>query len=592
MSQESRRAKRLRSKGDDDGTESNPGQPSVLRGVVLVDAALPAGVAARSGDTREDHRPGPGHHQGAGPRSVRDASRTWREARRASATTNSEGLFQVNYLLPGTYQVTVELDGLQEAHPGQGAGPDQRDPRPGDRARGRRPGGSRQRHRRKRRAQHLGREHGVHRGLEAPRGAAADPRRPVQDHGARDRPRPLGRPAAGSAVRADAHHRLRLRRHAQQPQRPADRRRAEHRHGERQRGHRDLRPALRPGPGVQGADRDLRRPVRQHRGRRHQHEHQVRDEPPPRLGLLLRRADEPGARTTSSGRREARSARTAPRTGPASRLTGPVRIPGLYDGADKTFFTVGYERIKDVRPRFDAAGRRLGPDRGAAQRRLLRLLVEHHDLRSADPRPRPAAGSTPGSRSPATSSRQNRISPVSRRRSWSTTRCRRAPASTATSTTRRCRRRPTTTPSRPASTRRSPNANKMFVRYSWYKRDSNYNDYLDSAASGTCFQFMSYQAVIDDVHVFNPTTVLNVRYGYNRFERNSGAEAGRAELRPDAARLPRAVQHAGSRGQPVLPAPRLRRQHHDRRGVRQRLPADHLAHGRRHAEQVAGRSTR
>ena len=57
-------------------------------------------------------------------------------------------------------------------------------------------------------------------------------------------------------------------------------------------------------------------------------------------------------------------------------------------------------------------------------------------------------------------------------------------------------------------------SNKMFVRGSWYKRDSNYNEYFgNTAADGTLFQFISYQAVIDDVHVFNPTTVLNVRYG-------------------------------------------------------------------------------
>ena len=72
---------------------------------------------------------------------------------------------------------------------------------------------------------------------------------------------------------------------------------------------------------------------------------------------------------------------------------------------------------------------------------------------------------------------------------------------------------------------RISSANKMFARYSWYNRDSIYNEYLDSAASGTWFQFQSYQAVLDDVHVFNPSTVLNVRYGYNRFERNSGQEA-------------------------------------------------------------------
>ena len=129
---------------------------------------------------------------------------------------------------------------------------------------------------------------------------------------------PLGQPAAGSAVRADAHRRLRLRRHAQQPQRPADRRRAEHLHRERQRGHRELRPAVRHGAGVQGADRDLRRPVRQHRRRRHQHRHQGRDERLPRLGLLLRRAGEPGRQ---------RLLRQGEGPGARRRLLEPARLP-------------------------------------------------------------------------------------------------------------------------------------------------------------------------------------------------------------------------------------------------------------------------
>jgi hypothetical protein len=64
----------------------------------------------------------------------------------------------------------------------------------------------------------------------------------------------------------------------------------------------------------------------------------------------------------------------------------------------------------------------------------------------------------------------------------------------------------------------------MFARFSWYKRDSHYDNYLGSAASGTLFQFISWQGVVDDVHIFNPTTVLNVRYGYNRFDRNADME--------------------------------------------------------------------
>ena len=55
--------------------------------------------------------------------------------------------------------------------------------------------------------------------------------------------------------------------------------------------------------------------------------------------------------------------------------------PGPHPGAlqrerTRPSSSVGYERIKDVRPRFDVAGRLVGPDRGAAQRRLLRVLVE------------------------------------------------------------------------------------------------------------------------------------------------------------------------------------------------------------------------
>ena len=47
---------------------------------------------------------------------------------------------------------------------------------------------------------------------------------------------------------------------------------------------------------------------------------------------------------------------------------------------------------------------------------------------------------------------------------------------------------------------------------------------MGNGLTSTNFQFISWQGVIDDVHVINPTTVLNVRYGYNRFERNSGQE--------------------------------------------------------------------
>ncbi len=66
--------------------------------------------------------------------------------------------------------------------------------------------------------------------------------------------------------------------------------------------------------------------------------------------------------------------------------------------------------------------------------------------------------------------------------------------------------------------------NRMFVRGSWYDRNSIYNDYTGTAYTGVNFLFKSQQGVIDDVHTFNATTVLNVRYGYNRFIRGQDQE--------------------------------------------------------------------
>ncbi|MDX2153292.1 MAG: carboxypeptidase regulatory-like domain-containing protein [Bryobacteraceae bacterium] len=67
------------------------------------------------------------------------------------------------------------------------------------------------------------------------------------------------------------------------------------------------------------------------------------------------------------------------------------------------------------------------------------------------------------------------------------------------------------------------NDNRLFVRVNWYDRDSTYNDYFDNEATGNLFQFISRAAVIDDVHTISPTTVLNLRYGYNRFIRGDSA---------------------------------------------------------------------
>ena len=67
---------------------------------------------------------------------------------------------------------------------------------------------------------------------------------------------------------------------------------------------------------------------------------------------------------------------------------------------------------------------------------------------------------------------------------------------------------------------------KMFGRGSVYRRDSTYNNYFNNMTTGNEFQFLTRAFTFDDVYTFNPTTVMNLRYGYNRFIRG---DAGNSE---------------------------------------------------------------
>ena len=210
-------------------------------------------------------------------------------------------------------------------------------------------------------------------------------------------------------------------------------------------------------------------------------------------------------------------------TRPGFHLTGPVRIPGLYDGRDKTFFSVGYEKITDKRPRFDAGDSAWVPTEALRRGDFSEFAS---NVTIYDPLTRVPSGNGqfvaqpfPGNVIPA-----DRISPVARQilEFYSLPNGPGLNGNIFDSTLREVADYDTATVrlDQQVGTR-----NKLFVRGSWYGRDSNYNEYFgNTEADGTLFQFISYQAMIDDVHMFNPTTVLNVRYGWNRFERNSGQQ--------------------------------------------------------------------
>ena len=64
---------------------------------------------------------------------------------------------------------------------------------------------------------------------------------------------------------------------------------------------------------------------------------------------------------------------------------------------------------------------------------------------------------------------------------------------------------------------------RMYGRFSWYDRNSNYNNYFNNLATGEWFKFVSRQFALDHVYVLTPSTVMNVRYGYNWFVRGTNS---------------------------------------------------------------------
>ena len=208
--------------------------------------------------------------------------------------------------------------------------------------------------------------------------------------------------------------------------------------------------------------------------------------------------------------------------------------PGVTIGGpifrDKTFYMFGYERITDKRPRFDLTGDPWVPTealRNGDFSAYSPFITIYDPLTRA---PSGTAGQFVGQPFANNIIPANRINPIAKMvleyyslPKNSGLNGATGPAGNIFDATLAERTKAYNTVTGKVDHKISAH-NKMFVRGSWYERNSHYNDYLASAASGTLFQFISYQAVVDDVHVFNPTTVLNVRYGYNRFDRNSDME--------------------------------------------------------------------
>lgn len=212
---------------------------------------------------------------------------------------------------------------------------------------------------------------------------------------------------------------------------------------------------------------------------------------------------------------------------PGFTVTGPVYIPWIYDGRNRTFFSWGYEYIKDKRTRNN--GVRTVPTAAMKQGDFSALLALGSQYQIYNPytrRVNPANPSTfiqdpfPGNIIPA-----GLINPVSRQLLQYFPNPLNAP-SAADGTNNYLQPDLVETAVYDTNTIRIDHIfnenHRMFGRASWYDRNSDYNNYFQNLSTGQEFQFISRQFVLDDVYTFNPTTVLNLRYGYNRFIRVDG----------------------------------------------------------------------
>ena len=218
-------------------------------------------------------------------------------------------------------------------------------------------------------------------------------------------------------------------------------------------------------------------------------------------------------------------------------ISGPVRIPHVYNGKNKTFFLFGYEGIHDSRPRHDDTTNTV-PTPAEHKGDFSALLAAGSSYAIYDPATRTGPNSAgrftetqfPGNIIPAT--RFDKVGaailgyyPLTEKSQGDATGLNNYLDATVAEKAKYYNQ----------TVRVDQNVGdrqRFFVRYSSYVRNSTYNNYFDNAFVGTQFWFFSKTAVIDHVYTLSPTMILNSRYSYNRFIRGSDAPASAVGFDP------------------------------------------------------------
>ncbi|MBS1875883.1 MAG: TonB-dependent receptor [Acidobacteria bacterium] len=212
-------------------------------------------------------------------------------------------------------------------------------------------------------------------------------------------------------------------------------------------------------------------------------------------------------------------------------IGGPLNIPKLYNGKNKTFFLFGFEGLRDSRPRHDDTTNTV-PTPAMHKGDFSALLAAGSSYQIYDPATRtgPVNGRYTQTAFPGNIIPASRFDPVG---------------------VKLLDMYPSTEKSQGDVTglnnyldaavaekakyhnwtarvdQNISDRQRFYVRYSTYTRNSTYNNYFgdDSPFVGTQFWFYSKTGVVDHVATLSPTMVLDTRYSYNRFIRGSDGPA-------------------------------------------------------------------
>lgn len=201
-------------------------------------------------------------------------------------------------------------------------------------------------------------------------------------------------------------------------------------------------------------------------------------------------------------------------------LTGPVTIPRLYRGRDRTFFSYGYEGLQMLTPNSYTC---TVPTAKWAQGDFSDLLALSPQYQIYDPATTKSAGGGRFSRSPFPGNviPDSRISPIAKKilTYFPQPNNPAAAPNGENNYTTQNRPQPETMYNHVGRVDHNfSDKQRTYVRLAFMHRDTGpYRDYWDGPATGLTQAADAPQIVLDDVYTLNPSTVLNVRYGYIRY---------------------------------------------------------------------------